>query len=155
MGGNLEEMKEIIVSNVTTNDCDDENKLKNEILRLINTVDIDGNAAIHGAVFSGHVDIVQYLINIGADITSPNNIGCTPFWLSCGYNQVKVLEILLQNDFCVQKSLTHSNNTGDTPLIALHHVTMSISVVYSSMQKTTTRVGCLICVTKSEILYYQ
>ena len=101
MGGNLEEMKEIIVSNVTTNDCDDENKLKNEILRLINTVDIDGNAAIHGAVFSGHVDIVQYLINIGADITSPNNIGCTPFWLSCGYNQVKMPEILLQNDFCV------------------------------------------------------
>eukprot|EP00592_Proboscia_alata_P023081 CAMPEP_0194405442 /NCGR_PEP_ID=MMETSP0176-20130528/3819_1 /TAXON_ID=216777 /ORGANISM="Proboscia alata, Strain PI-D3" /LENGTH=380 /DNA_ID=CAMNT_0039204237 /DNA_START=8 /DNA_END=1150 /DNA_ORIENTATION=+ len=113
MEGNLDEIKGLLSTDVSNKSIE-----KNETLKIINAVDKEGNSAVHGAVFGGHVDVVRYLVDLGADIASANNMGCTPFWLACGYNHLSVLKILMENDECMKNCLSLGNNTGDTPLIA-------------------------------------
>jgi ankyrin repeat protein len=82
----------------------------------VNDQDAAGNAAIHGAVFGGHINIVKYLVDTaGADLQITNKLGCTPLWLAAGYNHVDILDYLLQQQNCNARTC---NNTGDSPLLA-------------------------------------
>jgi uncharacterized protein len=84
---------------------------------FLNQQDAAGNAAIHGAVFGGHMPVVEYLADHGAALDLPNGLGCSPVWLAAGYNHAAVLEFLLQRRDQSSALLT-PNKTGDTPLIA-------------------------------------
>lgn len=85
---------------------------------------VEGNTALHGAVFGGHLEVVQYLINeCGASMEIANKLGCFPVWLAAGYNHTAVLEFLwekmVDSPITKQKeALIRANTTGDTPLIA-------------------------------------
>lgn len=86
---------------------------------FVNQQDPEGNNAIHGAVFAGHLEIVKYLVDgCGASLTLSNNLGCAPLWLAAGYNRVNVLEFILAKLDDPSEALLHCNSTGDTPLIA-------------------------------------
>jgi ankyrin repeat protein len=85
---------------------------------------VEGNTALHGAVFGGHLEVVQYLIKeCGASMEIANKLGCFPVWLAAGYNHTAVLEFLwetmVDSPTTKQKeALVRANTTGDTPLIA-------------------------------------
>jgi ankyrin repeat protein len=88
-----------------------------------NQQDPEGNNAIHGAVFTGHLEIVKYLVEgCGASLTIANKLGCSPLWLAAGYDRVEVLKYILSTvstsaDSC-KEALLQTNTSGDTPLIA-------------------------------------
>ena len=84
---------------------------------FLNQTDSGGNAAIHGAVFGGHLEVVQYLTAQGASLDIVNGLGCSPVWLAAGYNRREVLELLLEHVHSAE-ALTTPNNTGDSPLLA-------------------------------------
>jgi ankyrin repeat protein len=84
---------------------------------FVNKLDPQGNNAMHGAVFAGHLEIVKYLVECcGASLTLPNNLGCFPLWLAAGYNRTQVLEYLLIK--LDDQALLQTNSSGDTPLVA-------------------------------------
>mmetsp|Transcript_7075 Transcript_7075/g.10141 ORF Transcript_7075/g.10141 Transcript_7075/m.10141 type:complete len:435 (+) Transcript_7075:44-1348(+) len=95
---------------------------------FINATDPQGNAAIHGATFSGYLNVTTFLVSTcGADALQPNKLGCTPMWLAAGYGHSDVLQYLLSSLFfahqdldeqAFMEALSFRNSTGDTPLIA-------------------------------------
>lgn len=89
---------------------------KEMIANALNSTDAAGNAAIHGAIFGGNLNVVEFLALNGASIVSANGLGCTPIWLAAGYNRIEILIFLLQH--LKDTELETSNNTGDSPFIA-------------------------------------
>jgi ankyrin repeat protein len=87
----------------------------------VHQADLQGNNALHGAVFAGHLEIVKYLIEeCGADPSCTNGMGCDAIWLSAGYDHVEVLEYLLsklEGDKRKEALLT-TNNSKDSALLA-------------------------------------
>lgn len=86
----------------------------------VNQVDRDGNTALHGAIFSGHLDIVKFLVqDCHADLERKNSIGCSPFWIACGYGHIAIVEYIMKvPSFDLVKACHETNVTGDTPLLA-------------------------------------
>lgn len=92
--------------------CTDDPKL----LEYVNQGDAQGNAAMHGAAFAGHLHIVQYLHeSCGASLHASNHLGCHPLWLAAGYNRIDVLEYLLEKS---HDDVLRTNTTGDSCLLA-------------------------------------
>ena len=92
---------------------------------VVNESDSAGNAAIHGAVYGNHMNVLKYLIeSCNADCLSRNGIGCSPLWLAAGYGHADIFQYLLdyimkENDKKTYlEALNATNSTGDTPLIA-------------------------------------
>lgn len=85
---------------------------------LLNQQDAAGNAAIHGAVFGGHLAVVEYLAENGASLELQNGLGCSPTWLAAGYNHAPILDFLLRQTVIGKSALLTPNKTGDSPLIA-------------------------------------
>lgn len=111
----------MVSSSSRSSSSESSSELSTHISDYVNYQDpMGGNAAIHCAVFSGHLPIVQYLIeSCNASITSQNNIGCTPFWVAAGYNHISIVNYLLSlNDTISQNDMIQPNCTGDTPLLA-------------------------------------
>lgn len=98
MQGNLEQVKQLL-----------------DVSR-INQLDAGGNAVLHGAVYGGHFDIVQFLHKNGASLQLQNSLGCSPLWLAAGYNHKRILEYLLEH--LDPSALLVANKTGDSPLLA-------------------------------------
>ena len=48
----------------------------------MNTADRDGRTPLHIASSQGHLSIVEYLINHGADVNKADNDGCTPIMVA-------------------------------------------------------------------------
>jgi ankyrin repeat protein len=71
---------------------------------------------LHGAVFGGHLNVVQYLVEHRASLELQNGIGCSPIWLASGYNHLQVLNYLLLDNTVVEIIL-QANKTGDSPLL--------------------------------------
>jgi len=143
MEGNIDSIKTLISqhtdatsSSVTSNDDQTE-----KIQRFVNESDGQGNTALIGAIFAGHLSIVQYLLNdCGADMTLKNGLECSPLWIAAGYGHGHILTYLMEyslaaaaaahtdnNDTDGQQDessrrlmdlLRDPNNTGDTPLLA-------------------------------------
>ena len=80
------------------------------------------NTAMHGAIFAGHLEIVQYLYEQAGveSLTRKNGLGCTPLWLAAGYNRLEILDYVLQHlpSNVLPEALQNTNSTGDTPLLA-------------------------------------
>ena len=80
------------------------------------------NTAMHGAIFAGHLEIVQYLYEQAGveSLTRKNGLGCTPLWLAAGYNRLEILDYVLQHlpSNVLSEALQTTNSTGDTPLLA-------------------------------------
>jgi ankyrin repeat protein len=121
--GNLDKVKEIVgsflasysTSSVGYVDPASDQKL----CEFVNQADSQGNNAIHGAVFAGHLDVVKYLVECcGASLAIPNNLGCFPLWLAAGYDRPDVLKYLLEKVPNPKEAMIQTNSTGDSPLLA-------------------------------------
>lgn len=72
MQGNLDEVKRLVGICIANRD-DGEND------NYVNRTDASGNAAIHGAVFGGHLEVLKFLVETcGANLTIKNGLGCSP-----------------------------------------------------------------------------
>mmetsp|Transcript_23617 Transcript_23617/g.36434 ORF Transcript_23617/g.36434 Transcript_23617/m.36434 type:complete len:339 (-) Transcript_23617:77-1093(-) len=116
MEGDLDKVKDIVGSQITPSMT---------AQSIVNATDAAGNSAIHGAVFSGHMHVVKFLVEAcSADTSQKNDLGCSPLWLAAGYGHEDILQYLVQIIFTdpdedKQRELLNSpNSTGDTPLIA-------------------------------------
>mmetsp|Transcript_18918 Transcript_18918/g.28542 ORF Transcript_18918/g.28542 Transcript_18918/m.28542 type:complete len:340 (+) Transcript_18918:89-1108(+) len=90
-----------------------------KLREFVNRQDGDGNNAIHGAIFAGHIKVVKYLVeSCGASLEISNNLGCSPLWLAAGYNHSDILLYIIDTINDPKKSLLGANNSGDTPLLA-------------------------------------
>lgn len=139
MEGNLDEVKRLIGIYIADHDCNSNSRRSSrwsssssDLLRsYINTIDpVSGNAAIHGAVFSGHLGILTFLVDTcckrGAgketmDLRLQNILGCTPLWVAAGYDRTECLQYLIEklhNSQLLEVALLDSNSTGDTPFVA-------------------------------------
>jgi len=94
-----------------------------EVLQALLQAGADPNAkssnntartALHCAVARAHVEVIKALIDAGADINQPNKYGNTPFQLAARYNELEVVEALLQG----KVNLNAKNSK--TGLTALH-----------------------------------
>ena len=54
--------------------------------------DEDGNSPLHWAVHEGYMDVVKYIISIGADIHATNNNLYTPFGGACYLGDLRMAE---------------------------------------------------------------
>jgi len=143
MEGNIDSIKTLIsqhtdATSSSSNGNDDQTE---KIQRFVNESDGQGNTALIGAIFAGHLSIVQYLLNdCGADMTLKNGLECSPLWIAAGYGHGHILTYLMEyslaaaaaahtdnNDTDGQQDessrrlmdlLRDPNNTGDTPLLA-------------------------------------
>jgi ankyrin repeat protein len=151
MEGNLDEVKRLVGAFIA--DCHGLNYKggRGSALRLaafVNSIDASstggGNAAVHGAVFSGHLDVLSFLVECcefcdggggerGASssssstaavglLTLRNGLGCSPLWLAAGYDRIPCLEYLMRKlrdlDLLESSLLRDVNSTGDSPFLA-------------------------------------
>lgn len=117
MEGNLDEVKKLVGTYIADHG-------KDNLPTYINSLDAGGNAAIHGAVFSGHLDILTFLVeSCEASLTTKNGLGCSPLWIAAGYDQINCLEYLIEklhesNELNSALLKDGANTTGDTPFLA-------------------------------------
>lgn len=119
MEGNMEEVKRLVGRHIGSD--------KTSLVDFVDKTDAQGNAAVHGCAFAGHLAILQFLVeDCGADaLSARNDLGCTPLWLAAGYGHVDVLQYLLNRIEAVSSLVLSpaeivmgENSTGDTPLLA-------------------------------------
>ena len=82
---------------------------------LIWVRDKDGSTPLHCAAWKGHPQLVEYLLDVGADINDHNengHWGTTPLHAAAHGNQKKVAEVLLSRGADVNAG----NLSGKTPL---------------------------------------
>ena len=74
--------------------------------------DDDNNSALHLAVDENRTDIVQVLIDAGADIDTQNHAGCSPLHSACASGTLEVLKLLVRGGAGVRTT----NDQGRTCL---------------------------------------
>ncbi|MET3544940.1 hypothetical protein ABID47_001534 [Paenibacillus favisporus] len=79
---------------------------------LINEL-YQGESALHAAVFSGEIEIIQSLVEAGADITLKNESGESPFFVAADLANVKAIHYFLDKG----ANPNEVNLVGDTPLM--------------------------------------
>lgn len=139
--GNLDEVKRLVGIRIA--DYHGDGNGGSCLLAFVNAVDpsTGRNAAVHGAVFSGHLDVLSFLVECceccsgcgrgkrattmtaAVDLlTLRNGLGCSPLWLAAGYDRIACLEYLIRKlrDYDqLESSLLHdANDVGDTPFLA-------------------------------------
>ncbi|XP_071479624.1 uncharacterized protein [Diadema antillarum] len=83
--------------------------------------DNTGQQALHHASAKGHVQVVEYLVSQGADITAPAKDGKTPLHMAAQSNYHAVVRLLLKCTASISKIETatlvnHPDEDGHTPL---------------------------------------
>lgn len=73
---------------------------------------IDGNTALHEAILCNYREIVDILLDHGADPNVEDSLSRTPLYLAVYNEDVEVVSILLDRD----ANIEISDNTGKTPL---------------------------------------
>ena len=70
----------------------------NEYLRFkdINDPLDHGETLLHWACYCADLEIIMYLIDIGANINARNTLGCTPLYSSSYYGRLDVVKFLIQ-----------------------------------------------------------
>lgn len=83
--------------------------------RLISARDIDGSTPLHCATWKGNQNVVELLLNVGADVNARNNNdhwGTTPLHAAAHANQRAIAELLIAHG----ADLHARNLNGRTPL---------------------------------------
>ncbi|OZC08632.1 ankyrin repeat protein [Onchocerca flexuosa] len=94
--GDLESLKDLISNNPS----------------LLSARDVDGYTALHRAAYSGHTDIVDYLLSIGANPEWNTNDGWTVLHCAATWSMCEVVALLLRHGVNVNSR----SNGGLTPL---------------------------------------
>ncbi|RVE56588.1 hypothetical protein OJAV_G00222700 [Oryzias javanicus] len=55
-----------------------------------------GRKPLHVVSDYGHVDVLEYLISVGADINAKDKYGCTPLIAACGEGHFQCVKFLLE-----------------------------------------------------------
>ena len=145
MEGNLDEVKRLVGEFIAEGHDRNYKGGSGSGLRLaafVNSLDASStggnNAAVHGAVFSGHLDVLSFLVECceccdggggergasaaAAGLLLRNGLGCSPIWLAAGYDRIPCLEYLMRKlgDYDrLESSLLHdANDAGDSPFLA-------------------------------------
>ena len=87
--------------------------LNNEHLAPFETSDKDGNSVLHIACIEGKSEMVQLLIENGADVLRPDRHGNAPIHIACMNFRLDILRILLNSKHC---DPNQQNGDGDTAL---------------------------------------
>ena len=88
-------------------------RLIQEDPEIVNATDEDGNTALHLASFKGHVDVVSYLLDQGANIDGEGMDDETALVYACNMGHLEVVELLLSRG----ADPTICNDGGWTPLM--------------------------------------
>ena len=115
MAGDIDQVKSLLGQLIA--DSDNQSSLAS----CVNKTDPSGNAAIHGAVFGGHLEVLEFLCSCGADLLLKNSLGCSPLWIAAGYDKIDCLEYLSEQLSAAGKweeALMSTNTSGDTPFLA-------------------------------------
>lgn len=69
------------------------------------TVNIDvktkeGDTPLHQAAFHGHLPIVKYLVEVGANVNSVSNLGCIPLTCAAATYRLDIVKYLLKTEDC-------------------------------------------------------
>ena len=97
--------------------------LNNEILTPFEATDKDGNTLLHNACAEGKSEMVQLLIENGADVLRPDRRGNAPIHIACINFRLETLTILLNYEHC-NPNLQNAN--GDTVLHIVCRMTLSL-----------------------------
>lgn len=71
--------------------------------QLVKSRDASGYTALHHAAIGGHADVVQVLLDSGADINARGSGGETPLLLAAAKGNLEVVELLVKNGADVNK----------------------------------------------------
>jgi ankyrin repeat protein len=153
--GNLSLIKQQIGEHIATYDHDPNQQNPSQLQQYVNAADAEGNTALIGACFAGHLNICQCLIeDCGADVRIQNGIGCSALWIAAGYGHVQILEylmnVIMDSSTSVETEeerleiLFSVNSSGDTPFIAASskgHVNICKSLLNGVIAKCRTGDG--------------
>jgi len=81
---------------------------------LINVTNDGGYTPLHEASYAGHIDFVDYLISLGADVKATSNSGSTSLHGAAYYNHPLVVESLIK----AGADVNVANAGGYTPLLS-------------------------------------
>lgn len=64
---------------------------------ILTTTDEDGYTAMHRASYNGHLEVVEFLLSVGARVDARTVDGWQPLHSACRWNKASVASLLLQN----------------------------------------------------------
>nr|XP_004538819.1 protein phosphatase 1 regulatory subunit 12C isoform X1 [Maylandia zebra] len=121
--GDTEEAKVILEEAKQTKRRNDE-----DTAAIINCSNADGITALHQACIDGSIEIVTFLLELGASVNQVDNEGWTALHVAASCGHADITEFLLQEG----ASLTAVNCDGDVPAdIALDETTESLLQSYT------------------------
>lgn len=65
---------------------------------LVHVQDSDGYTPLHRAAYSNHVDVISYLLSIGANVNTKTQLGWTALHSACNWNNYMAAARLLAAD---------------------------------------------------------
>jgi len=80
--------------------------------KLLEYRDEDGYTALHRAAYNGHVEMIEKLLHIGANVRAMTNNKWQPLHCACKWNKAEVASLLLQNN----ADINAQSEGGQTPL---------------------------------------
>ena len=85
---------------------------KKFLIEALNTVDKNGETLLFEACKQGNIEIVELLVENGADISATNNSNETPLFEACRQGNIEIVELLVKNG----ADISVINNNNETPL---------------------------------------
>ncbi|CAG9854488.1 unnamed protein product [Phyllotreta striolata] len=101
-------------------------RLIEENPKLINSTDKDKYTPLHRACYSNHVNIVEYLLEKGANIAAETEMSWQPLHSCCQWNNVKCAAALIRHGADVNAK----SDGGQTPL----HIAATHGASYEMVQ---------------------
>ena len=105
--------------------------LNKERLAPFGVTDKDGNTLLHNACEEGESEMVQLLIENGADVLRPDRHGNAPIHIACLNFRLDILRILLSWQHC---NPNQQNKNGDTALHIVSRLTLDLNTIKQYLQ---------------------
>ena len=84
-----------IINAAMEGSLEDVMRLVDEDPEVVNAIDEDDTTSLHLTSFKGHVEVVSYLMDHGANINAKDDIDSTPLFNACNGGRSEVLELLV------------------------------------------------------------